>query len=416
MADALNVFWHERLVGRLWRDESLSLLFQYDPTWLTAAEASPLSVRLPLQEEPFDPDRVRPFFSNLLPEAGVRSRIARSLGVSEGNDFKLLEELGGDCAGALSLIPEGASPGRQGGYRPLSQEELDSMIEEMPQRPLLISQEGVRLSLAGAQEKLPVYMKGDQVFLPQGSLASSHILKPAIPQFPDTVENEAFCMQLAARCGLPVPSVSIRPGRHRALLIERYDRSPSADGPLRRLHQEDMCQALGVDHARKYETEGGPGLKDCFAVLDRHSSQPILDKRELLGVVVFNFLIGNCDAHAKNFSLLYSGGALKLAPFYDLLSTRAYPQLSPKLAMKIGGQIRPEWVGKEHWQRLADDAGVAPKAVFQLCEQLSEKTPAEAQRLAERCIPENGAEDTLRRILRHIETMSRNALARLRKE
>ena len=408
MSEALDVYWGKSLTGRLWRDEKSSLRFQYDSTWLSARGASPLSLRLPLQAEPFDPDHARPFFANLLPEADVRARIARGLGVSQSNDFKLLKELGGDCAGALTLLPEGASPPTQGEYRLVAPDELDRMIEEMPQRPLITAQEGLRLSLAGAQEKIPVYLEDGRIYLPHGANASSHILKPAIARFTSTVENEAFCMMLAAGAGLTVPKVMIRAGRKSAYLIERYDRRLSPDGRLIRIHQEDFCQALGVDFSGKYESEGGPSLKDCFALLDQHSSEPILDKRSLLKAVVYNYLIGNCDAHAKNFSLLLDGGAVRLAPFYDLVSTKVYGALSPKLAMRIGGQWRGEWVAKEHWLKLADEAGVGPKAVLAICEELGETVPAAAGRLAEKFLPEYGGEEIVRQIIKHIGTMSEN--------
>lgn len=416
MSEALNVYWGQRLTGRLWRDEKSSLRFQYDPTWLASKSASPLSLRLPLQKEPFDPDHSRPFFANLLPEADVRARIARGLGVSESNDFQLLEELGGDCAGALTLLPEGASPQTQGEYQLVSPDELDRMIEGMPQRPLLTAQEGLRLSLAGAQEKIPVYFKDDKIYLPRGSNASSHILKPAMTHFPNTVENEAFCMMLAADSGLPVPKAVIREGRQRTYLIERYDRRLASDGKLIRIHQEDFCQALGVDFSRKYESEGGPGLKDCFAVLDEHSSEPILDKRNLLKAVVFNYLIGNCDAHAKNFSLLLDDGAVRLAPFYDLASTKVYGALSPKFAMRIGGQLRGEWVSKENWLKLADEAEVGSKAVLAICEELGETVPASANKLAEQFLPKYGEEEIVRQVINHIGTMSKSMLQRLKQK
>lgn len=413
MSETLNVYWGQRLVGRLWRDEKSSLRFQYDPAWLSTPGASPISLRLPLQKEPFDPEHARPFFANLLPEADVRARIARGLGVSESNDFKLLEELGGDCAGALSLLPEGTSPETTGDYQLISSDELDRMIEQMAQRPLLTAQEGLRLSLAGAQEKIPVYLKDGRIHLPRGSNASSHILKPAIPRFPNTVENEAFCMMLAAEAGLSVPKATIREGRQPVYLIERYDRR-LLDGKLTRVHQEDFCQALGVDYSRKYEGEGGPGLKACFALLDEHGSDPILDKRNLLKAVVFNHLIGNCDAHAKNFSLLLDNGAVRLAPFYDLLSTKAYGTLSSKFAMRIGGQLRGEWVAKQHWLKLADEAEVGAKAVLTICEELGETVPVAAGKLAERFLPEYGGEKIVRRIIKHVETMGKSMLERLR--
>ncbi|MFA6093234.1 MAG: type II toxin-antitoxin system HipA family toxin [Elusimicrobiota bacterium] len=411
MSEALNVYWGHRLAGRLWIGEKSILRFQYDPNWLSTPGAIPLSLRLPLQQEPSEPGHARGFFANLLPEADVRARIARELGVSESNDFKLLEELGGDCAGALSLLPEGASPETAGEYQLISPKELDRMIEGMPQRPLLRAQEGLRLSLAGAQEKIPVYLKDDRIYLPRGSNASSHILKPAIARFPNTVENEAFCMMLAAESGLRVPKVSIRKGRNCAYLIERYDRKTTPDGKLARIHQEDFCQALGVDYGRKYEGEGGPGLKDCFALLDKHSSEPILDKRDLLRATVFNHLIGNCDAHAKNFSLLFEGGSIRLAPFYDLISTRVYGTLSTKYAMRIGGQLRGEWVAKEHWLKLAEEAEVGTKAVLSICEEIGENLPAAADRLAARFLPQYGGEKVLLPLIKHIKTMSKKMKA-----
>ncbi len=413
MSDALSVYWGRHLAGRLWRDEKSSLRFQYDPSWLSTPGAGPISLRLPLQKEAFDPDHARPFFANLLPEADVRARIARGLGISQSNDFKLLEELGGDCAGALSLLPEGASPEMTGDYQLISSEELDRMIEGIPQRPMLTAQEGSRLSLAGAQEKIPVYLKDGQIYLPRGSNSSSHILKPAIKRLQNTVENETFCMMLAAGSNLPVPKTSIREGRQHAYLIERYDRR-LANGKLMRIHQEDFCQALGVDYGRKYEAEGGPGLKACFALLDKHSSEPILDKRNLLMAVVFNYLIGNCDAHAKNFSLLLDAGSVRLAPFYDLISTKVYGALSPKFAMRIGGQLRGEWVAKEHWLTLADEANVGAKAVLTICKELGETVPAAANKLTTEFLPKHGGEEIIRTLIKHIETMSKNMLERLK--
>lgn len=420
MADTLNVFWNARLVGRLWLDDKREFSFQYDDAWLSNPDSSPLSLRLPLRPEPFDPDTTRFFFANLLPEADVRAHIARKLGVSEKNDFKLLEELGGDCAGAISLLPEGRSPSAGGGYDPLSYDELDKLIDEMERRPLLTARDGLRLSLAGAQEKLPVYLKDGKLFLPRGANPSSHILKPEIARFEATVENEAFVMMLAAECGLPTPKVAIHDGRYRVLLVERYDRAPGAKAIPTRIHQEDFCQALGYGYDQKYETEGGPKLKQCFSILDEHSAEPITDKRSLLRWTVFNCLVGNCDAHAKNLSLLFAGGSVRLAPFYDLLSTRAYPQLSKKLAMRLGGQVRPEWLQKSHWERLADEAGVAPRAVFSICEELSEALPERSQRLADRFIADYGNEKpacakTLERIVKLISATSRTTQELMKK-
>lgn len=401
MAESLNVFWGTRRAGRLWLDDKRNFVFQYEASWLSGAKAYQLSLRLPLQKEPFANDASKAFFSNLLPEARIRDLIARGLGVSAKNDFRLLEELGGECAGAISLLPEGRLPETTGGYKQLSPEELDKMIEEMPRRPLLTAGKGMRLSLAGAQNKLPVYIKDGAIYLPRGAFSSSHILKPKIPEFADTVENEAFCMLLAGDCGLPVTEITLREGRYRCCLVKRYDREAGAGSPVR-LHQEDFCQALGYGYDQKYESEGGPGLKDCFALISEYGTEPIVDKRNLLRWVVFNYLTGNCDAHAKNISILFANGQIRLAPFYDLMSTMVYPELSGKLAMKVGGENRPAWIMRRHWKRLADAAGVGEKAVLNVCREMGKKLPEAAQSLGETFVKRYGAGETIRKILKHI--------------
>ena len=406
MTKSLNVFWGTRLAGRLWLDDKRNFIFQYDASWVSGVSTYPLSLRLPLQKEPFLDNTSKAFFSNLLPEARIRDLIAKGLGVSEKNDFKLLEELGGECAGAISLLPEGRLPTTKGSYQPLSPEDLDKMIEEMPRRPLLTAKEGLRLSLAGAQNKLPVYVKKDIIYLPQGSFSSSHILKPKIPEFIDTVENEAFCMMLADSCGLPVPKISLRSGKHRCCLVERYDRELGTKGIPDRLHQEDFCQALGYGYDQKYESEGGPSLKDCFALIAQYCAEPIVDKRNLLRWVVFNYLIGNCDSHAKNISILFTNGQVKLAPFYDLMSTMIYPELADKLAMKVGGENRPAWILRRHWGRLAEAADVGEKAVVNICQEMGEKLPELTKSLAETFIKSYGAGETIIKIQKYILQMS----------
>lgn len=398
MTSSLDVYWAEKKAGRLWLAANRTFIFQYGPEWVDSSESLPVSLRLPIRPEAFENDLSKPFFANLLPEAHIREMIAKSLGISERNDFKLLEELGGDCAGALSLLPEGRAPLNEGRYDLLSSEELDGMIDKMPQRPLLAAKEGLRLSLAGAQHKLPVYLDKGALFLPKGAFSSTHILKPAIVRLGDTVENEAFCMRLAEACGLPVPRTDIWQGKNRALLVQRYDRTLVAGAPVR-LHQEDFCQALGFGYEQKYEAEHGPGLRDCFALLEEHSSQPIIDKRNILRWVVFNYIIGNCDAHAKNISILITRDGFRLAPFYDLMSTAIYPGLDQKLAMRVGGENRPDWVMKRHWERLAEEAGVGAKAVIGICNDLEEALPAAAIRLAKDFVTKHGGKDTVQKIV-----------------
>lgn len=365
MSDSLNVYLHADKVGRLWLDAGRRFVFQYDPDWLAHEPAVPLSLALPLRADVFGDDRARPFFVNLLPESDLRRMIARKLGLSEQNDFALLEAVGGECAGAVSVSPDDSPPVGEGGYRTLDDDALNALIADLPKRPMLAGEQGIRLSLAGAQNKLPVYFDGERVSLPLGTAPSSHILKPPIAQHPHTVRNEAFCMRLAARLKLPVPAVTILHKAEPLYLIERYDRERNAQGRVVRLHQEDFCQALGVAPDMKYEKEGGPGLKACFTLLRNQSIQPVQDLRVLLGWVMFNYLIGNADAHAKNISLMLTAQGPKLAPFYDLMSTVVYPELTERLAMKIGGEDRPDWIIGRRWEQLADDIGVGFKLIRQ---------------------------------------------------
>lgn len=403
MNDRLQVFWDEEKVGELKLAGGKSFNFEYETSWIESASALPISLRLPLQKGSFTDGAARPFFTNLLPEADLKDMIAKALGVSEKNDFGLLEELGGDCAGALSLLPPGASPAKEGRYDVLSPEDLDAMIEAIPQRPLMTGKDGLRLSLAGAQQKLPIHIDGGKLFLPRGTAASSQILKPAITRYEGTVINEALCMSLAKECGLPVPETSIHGEKYPALLVQRYDRT-RVGGKIMRFHQEDFCQALGYSYERKYEKEGGPPLAECFRLIDENCAHPIIDKRNLLRWVVFNYLIGNCDGHAKNLSILITSDGVRLAPFYDLMSTEIYPGLDGTLAMKVGGENRPKWILRRHWERLATDAGVATKAVTGICEDLAATLPQAVTKLTGKFKAKPGAENVIKKIETHINS------------
>ncbi len=343
MTRRLVVWWNGARVGLLALNAYGEPEFSYAEDWLAKPDARPVSASLPLQSEPFDRRATLPFFEGLLPEASQRTAIAQALGISEQNEFRLLEEIGGEVAGAIEVWPEEAEPASvdvRGPFRVLSDDELVALIDRLPTRPMLAGgEDGLRLSLAGAQSKLPVVCKDGQIALPAPGQPTTHILKPEIVRFEGTAENEVFCMRLARAIGLDVASVEYRSiGDKRFLLIERYDRQTGEDGRIIRLHQEDFCQALGFTSARKYASDGGPVFRDCFALIRRVTTRPAVETLKLLGAALFNAIIGNADAHAKNFGLLYLPERTKLAPLYDLLSTVAYPDLSPRFAMKIGGR------------------------------------------------------------------------------
>lgn len=376
MTRTLSVWWDGAVVGTLQVNQHGQMRFTYAADWLADPSRPPISFSLPKQEQPFKQSQCRPFFAGLLPEEAQREVIAAALGISKGNDFAFLEALGGDIAGALSLWPTGEvppTPEPTGTARPLSDDELVEVLDTLPKRPLLAGREGLRLSLAGAQTKLPVVLVDNRVALPASGQPTTHILKPAIARFPNTTENEALVMTLAAAVGLPVAPVAARTvGGRPYLLVTRYDRRFDSGGKAHRLHQEDFCQALGIPPERKYAAEGGPAFKAGFDLLRRVTTVPAVAVLAFLDAAIFNLIVGNADAHGKNFSLLYQTAGVSLAPFYDLLSTLAYPDLSPNLAMKIAKRATLEEIGPATWAAFAAEAGLAGPFVRRRVRELAE--------------------------------------------
>jgi serine/threonine-protein kinase HipA len=406
VADRLSVYLHNSLAGYLWLSDTSRFSFQYDPNYLEDPNAMPLSLSLPVREAPYVNDTARPFFSNLLPEGEVRSLIAKIKQISEHNDFKLLEAIGGECAGAVSIIPEYMVLSTESDYTVLPEKELEDIITENAIRPLLILKDELRLSLAGAQNKIPVYFDSGRFYLTSGIAPTSHILKPHSRYFKDMVQNEHFCMMLADVVQLPVPKSFIWKGKkHMAYIVERYDRLKVKDGMIARLHQEDLCQVLGCMPDQKYENESGPGLSACCQVLDMYSSQPILDKLALVKWVIFNYFIGNADAHAKNLSLIREvDGNIRLAPFYDLISTRVYPEISKKLAMKIGKETRFDWVMERHWQQMADQLDLKFTYLKKLLREIAETLEKNTTEITNSIILKHNGEKTIQKICGIINT------------
>lgn len=348
----LKVYYQDKLVGTLKKDLS-QWSFAYDNLWLHDKEAFAISLNFPLTNELFDHSKTHAFFSNLLPESEIRSQIARSIGISQKNDFSLLREIGGECAGALSILKENQPVSIRGDYKLLTNKQLLTFIISSPTTPLIHALGQLRLSLAGAQHKLPLFKKDGKYFLPLGCSASTYILKPQNEHFKALAENEYFCMQLAKAVGLSVADTELLYLQDVAVLeVKRYDRIDQ-HGKVVRLHQEDFCQALSVPSDSKYEVEGEVTLKKCFDIIVKYSSQPIIDKLSLLRWIMFNYIIGNADAHAKNISLIYKDRKVMLAPFYDLVATVIYNGLTENMAMKIGGEKRLGKLRESHLKNLA---------------------------------------------------------------
>lgn len=293
--------------------------------------------------------------------------MAGALGLSKTNNFALLDALGGDVAGALTLWPAGQSrpsPPSQTKPRPLDENELSDLLKRLPGNPLLVDRKELRLSLAGAQPKVPVVLVNNRVALPERGQPTTHIVKPAIPRFEASTENEALVMRLAATVGLDVAPVEARTTLSEPyLLVTRYDRRSDSD-VVRRLHQEDFCQAMAIPPENKYEAEGGPTFAASFDLLRAACTRPAIEVLKLLDAAIFNLVVGNSDAHGKNFSLLYVDGEVRLAPLYDLLSTAAYPELSSRLAMKIGKRAELSEMGVKTWPAFAETTGLGAPYVL----------------------------------------------------
>jgi serine/threonine-protein kinase HipA len=367
----LEVFLREDGVGRLERLPQARLRFSYHPAWIET-EGQPLSLSLPVRPEPYEDDECGPFFTGLLPEGDFLRAVARAFHVSADNPFSVLAEIGGECAGAIAVGAVGAAaPGvTSPPPRWLTEPALEGLLDEMPQRPLVLleqveEEDGIRISLAGAHDKTGVLCRDREIGLTAGRPASTHILKLPIARVDEPIANEAYCMALAGESGLEVaPIEPRRVGEHEFLLVRRYDRD--GDG---RIHQEDFCQALRVAPDEKYEGEGGPDVAACARLLRRASAAPAVDIREFLDCLLFNFLVGNHDAHGKNFSLLLDGPrSIRLAPFYDLVSTAVFAGTRRKLAMRLGGENRPRYLRRRHLDRLADELEVKPGLVLRRIE------------------------------------------------
>ena len=357
--------------GRRRRAEPPAVGFSYAPSWLATRGAFPISTRFPLGS-PVDRDAFQVWASNLLPESGHLRNLGQAIGVDTGDVVGLLSRIGRDTAGALSIgapgitlaghavpVPDGAA--------------LERVIEELPAKPFLAGEDGVSMSLAGAQSKLGVALAPDgRIAIPVDGAPSTHILKPDSKALFGGVQNEALCMTLAGLCGLPVPAVTTGlAGARSYFLVERYDRFVR-DGRIRRRHQEDMAQALGVPPGSKYESNSsgtkGPSAADMFGVA--RASLPPADVALLLDQFAFNVLVANTDAHAKNYSMIIMPGGARMAPIYDVMCSSVWSGITPNMAQKVAGKSRGDHLQERHWFRFAQSAGLRADDVVGRVERL----------------------------------------------
>ena len=362
----LNVFFGNKKAGSLESTENRGLIFVYDENYLNDKNSVPLSASLSLQREEFSQKQCIPFFSGLLPEEDSRKKIADYLHISETSTLKLLEALGGECAGLISILSEDDSLSKDTSYKldsknyePLDENRLSEFIEKMNTRPLIKADDKLRLSLAGAQEKLALAKINGEWYLPLNGAPSTHILKPTrTGSLSSLAQNEYICMKLAKSFGLTVPDVDLlKIAGKDIFVVERYDRIKETDS-IQRLHQEDFCQALGIMSTSKYQNDGGPGIADIFKTILKVCTVPALESQKFLRYVLFNYLMGNCDSHGKNYSLIYKNNRVELSPLYDVVSTIIYPGLTEKLSMKIGKHYEIQKVTQEDFSLLAESLNI----------------------------------------------------------
>lgn len=387
--EPLNVFLNSRLVGQLRRETSGAIIFQYDRSWLEWQPALPVSLSLPLREQPYVGAPVLAVFENLLPDNDSLRRQIAARARAEGTDaYSLLGAIGHDCVGALQFLPPDVQPTAAGviDADPVSGREIRVILDNLATAPLGITEDdSFRISIAGAQEKTALLRWNGRWCKPRGTTATTHIFKPSIGKLPNgvdltsSVENEYLCLKILNALGLPAAKAEMQTfGDRRVLIVERFDRLWTEDQRLLRLPQEDSCQALSVPPNLKYESDGGPGLTDILKLL-RGSDEPLSDQRTFLKANIVFWIMGATDGHAKNFSIFISpGGRFRMTPLYDVIS--AQPSVDSKqilwrqfrLAMAFGTkphyQIRQ--IAPRHFFETADQTGIGRQVIESVIQEL----------------------------------------------
>lgn len=386
MSFSLPVTYENRVVASV-TNEGGDTALVYDPDWRAAGDAFPVSLAMPLSGEAYGSEILLPWLMNLLPEGEPLRAMTRMLGAAAEDVLALIAATGNDLAGALS-IGRKTVPGAPAARTVPDAAALERIIKDLPARPFLADEEGVAMSLAGAQDKLPVLQQGDHLAIPVNGAASTHILKPDNLRLPGSVQNEALCMRLAHHAGLNVaPVITGVAGNRTYLLVTRYDRTLGGEWATR-IHQEDFCQVLRRPPAAKYEFNKtgtrGPSLPEMFGVTRDHMTA--LDTNRLLDAVIFNIAIGNVDSHAKNYSALLSHQGTRLAPLYDLMSGLAWDGITRNHAQAVGGKVRALYIHGRHWARMAEASGLSARAtikrVISLTDKLLQVLPAAVEEVA----------------------------------
>ncbi|HEX6808013.1 MAG TPA: type II toxin-antitoxin system HipA family toxin [Gemmatimonadaceae bacterium] len=406
-------------VGLVEQDARGRLRFIYDDAWRQDVHAYPLSLSLPLTAAQHGHDPTNAFLWGLLPDnTRTLDHYGRLFGVSSGNPVALLSRMGGDCAGAVQFATpddvERLTAARSAErVQWLGEDEVAAELRSVRQTgiPGTSAHASGQFSLAGAQPKIALLEEGGRWGRPSGRTPSNYILKPPTGQFHGFVENEHFCLEVAKFLSLGAVSSRVRQfGEETAIVVQRFDRA--RHGRLyTRIHQEDVCQALGVMPTRKYENDGGPSIARVIGLLRDASSNPQDDILRFLRVTALNWVIAATDAHAKNYALLHaSGGAVRLAPFYDILSYLPYADDAlhrVKLAMNIGGEYLVRRVNRRCWEGLARQSRLGATDVLDTVRDVVAQVPSAVESATDAAV-ESGLDSTV------IRTLSRRITSRTR--
>jgi serine/threonine-protein kinase HipA len=376
-------------IGRVHNDARGRLTFVYDEAWRDAPNAYPLSLSAPLAAREHGPAVIQAFLWGLLPDNElVLGRWATKFQVSARNVFALLSHVGEDCAGAVQFV----TPERLDVVRNGKEDEVEWLGEpDIAKRLQILRDDHAawrlprdtgQFSLAGAQPKTALLLQNQRWGIPFGRMPTTHILKPPTGHFDGHSENEHFCLMLARNLGLPAAQSRVmRFEKEIAIVIERYDRQYKGSAIVR-IHQEDICQALGIMPTRKYQSEGGPSAVDIVELLRTSSTDREADVNTFVDAIGFSWLIAGTDAHAKNYSLLHgSGRHVRLAPLYDVASILPYDQFGMqklKLAMKVGGEYKLGLIGLRQWQKFACETRLNADELIARLRSMARQLPDEA--------------------------------------
>ena len=386
-----------RETGRVVQDNRGRLSLTYNEQWRSAPDAYPLSLSMPLALAEHGNARIDPYLWGLLPDNEiVLDGWARRYHVSARNAFALIASVGEDCAGAVQFVrPERVEPMLAEAAPPIEWVDENGVADRLralreDHAAWRIPRDTGQFSLAGAQPKTALLLQDGRWGVPSGRIPTTHILKPPSGDFDGHVENEHFCLELARALGIPVADSRIMHFRDEVSFVtERYDRVRT-DGGLRRVHQEDICQALAIYPTRKYENQGGPGILDIVELLRTYSTNASEDIRTFIDAIAYNWLIAGTDAHGKNYSMLIGAEQVRLAPLYDVASVLPYPDIDiekAKLSMKLGEEYGLRNIYKNNWRKLAEQLRIGPDAmtsrVDDFARQLADHVPDMRRRMTE---------------------------------